>query len=260
MNPSSISAATGGDPVLYLGANTYSTSNGELLDLGADAVLSVTGTANQVTASPTTGAVILSLPNAITAPGSLATTTTFTSGGALTVSSGGANVTGNSSVTGNLDVTGIVSTPALHVLGQVAPAVSLAYEGTAAIQRGIPPDLGFGNPGTPISVAVTSAGAFTGTIGPTTAQFGVFTATSVDDLPSGGVAIVQVDLSYAVSSGIDIYKAWILPDTPDNSVLFTIGTFFPGGNAVRFLVLNTYPGSLTAPWSIKVAWQRELWF
>ena len=40
-------------------------------------VLSVTGTTNQITASPTTGAVVLSLPSTLVVPGSLEVTTTF---------------------------------------------------------------------------------------------------------------------------------------------------------------------------------------
>lgn len=39
---------------------------------GAGNITSVTGTANQITVTPTTGAVVVSLPNAITIPGSLA--------------------------------------------------------------------------------------------------------------------------------------------------------------------------------------------
>jgi hypothetical protein len=48
---------------------------------GGGAVSSVTGTSNQITASPTTGAVVLSLPSAVTLPGSLIVTTTATISG-----------------------------------------------------------------------------------------------------------------------------------------------------------------------------------
>lgn len=51
-------------------------------------VTSVTGTANQVTVSPTTGAAVVSLPSAITTPGTL----TIHSGSALTL--------GNAATTG----------------------------------------------------------------------------------------------------------------------------------------------------------------
>ena len=45
---------------------------------GGASVLSVSGTSNQVTVSPTTGAAIVSLPSAVTAPGSVTATTTLT--------------------------------------------------------------------------------------------------------------------------------------------------------------------------------------
>jgi len=51
-------------------------------------VSSVTGTANQITASPTTGNVILSIPVAFIAPGSIASTTTITSGTGITATTG----------------------------------------------------------------------------------------------------------------------------------------------------------------------------
>lgn len=47
---------------------------------GGTTVTSVTGTANQVTAAPTTGAVIVSTPSVFIAPGSIASTTTNTAG------------------------------------------------------------------------------------------------------------------------------------------------------------------------------------
>ena len=52
------------------------------------AVNSVTGTANQVTASPTSGAVILSTPAVFIAPGSIASTTTLTGGTGITATTG----------------------------------------------------------------------------------------------------------------------------------------------------------------------------
>ena len=51
-------------------------------------VSSVTGTANQITASPTTGNVILSIPVAFAAPGSISATTTVTAGTGITSTTG----------------------------------------------------------------------------------------------------------------------------------------------------------------------------
>lgn len=55
---------------------------------GGAGVTSVTGTANQVTAAPTTGAVILTTPATFIAPGSIEATTTLKSDGIFTTASG----------------------------------------------------------------------------------------------------------------------------------------------------------------------------
>ncbi len=52
------------------------------------AVTSVTGTANQITSSPTTGAVTLTIPSTFIAPGSIESTTTLKSDGIFTTASG----------------------------------------------------------------------------------------------------------------------------------------------------------------------------
>ena len=69
-----LTGVTGGDPV-------FAAPSG--------GVTSVTGTANQITASPTTGAVILTTPATFIAPGSIAATTTVTATlGNITITSG----------------------------------------------------------------------------------------------------------------------------------------------------------------------------
>lgn len=57
-------------------------------------VLSVTGTTNQINASPTSGNVILTIPATFIAPGSIASTTTLTAGSGLTVTTGGITLLG----------------------------------------------------------------------------------------------------------------------------------------------------------------------
>lgn len=88
------------------------------------AVTSVTGTTNQITASPTTGDVILTLPAVVVAPGSLASTTDLKAGTTLTLNSGTgttvkvahggspaswSQVSLTADVTGNLPVTNLDS-------------------------------------------------------------------------------------------------------------------------------------------------------
>lgn len=72
-------------------------------------VLSVTGTANQITASTSSGAVTLSIPSTFIAPGSIASTTTMTAGTGLTVTTGNATLSGTGS--------GLVLTPVVVAAG-----------------------------------------------------------------------------------------------------------------------------------------------
>ena len=62
--------------------------------LPASAVTSVTGTANQIVTSPTSGAVVASLPSTLIAPGSIASTTTITAATTLSTTAGNALING----------------------------------------------------------------------------------------------------------------------------------------------------------------------
>ncbi len=77
---------------------------------GTFGVNSVTGTANEITASPTVGAVVLSIPAVFIAPGSIASTTTLTGGTGITATTGNiaasaGNVSASGTVTGGTGVT-----------------------------------------------------------------------------------------------------------------------------------------------------------
>ncbi len=85
-----------GVSVSNLNLVTINTSTGQLGSqaISSGLVTSITGTANQITASASTGAVTLSLPSAITTPGSLTATTTLTAtSGAITATSGDVVIT-----------------------------------------------------------------------------------------------------------------------------------------------------------------------
>ena len=76
-------------------------------------VSSVTGTANQITASPTTGNVVLSIPAVFAAPGSISAVTSITAGTTLTATAGNITATNGNIVrtaAGNKDVYGSVGT------------------------------------------------------------------------------------------------------------------------------------------------------
>lgn len=85
------------DFYVYAGGGNWS-----LFSSGSGSIISVVGTANQITVTTASGIATLSLPAAITAPGSLTTVSTLASGTTLTVgtkllltaSSGAASITG----------------------------------------------------------------------------------------------------------------------------------------------------------------------
>jgi len=112
---------------------------------GAGSVSSVSGTANQITASPTTGAVVLSLPTAVTAPGSVtittklnfatgANTSTGTSGamssGAVTVSN--TSVTSSSKILAYPAVLGTVTLPQAYYISAITAGTSFVITSQSA--------------------------------------------------------------------------------------------------------------------------------
>ncbi len=96
-------------------------------------VSSVTGTTNQVAASPTTGAVIVSLPSSGTLPGTWHGATGFTvdtggltiAAGGLTVTAGGANITGG--------ITGTLNTAAQPNVTSVGTLTSITTSGNISL-------------------------------------------------------------------------------------------------------------------------------
>lgn len=107
------------------------TSNGAGADPSFQAsaanITSITGTANQVTVNPTTGAVIVSLPVAIIAPGSVTTTTSLTAGNGFTVSAGTITLT-------PLATSGIVVNNGTGVISTLATTNHAVQVGNAAGQ------------------------------------------------------------------------------------------------------------------------------
>jgi Pectate lyase superfamily protein len=93
VSPFVINGVAPGAAGTVLASNGVS-SNPSFQALSGLAVTSVTGTANQVTASPTTGAVTLSTPSTFIAPGSIASTTSLTAGNGFTVTTGTSNING----------------------------------------------------------------------------------------------------------------------------------------------------------------------
>jgi hypothetical protein len=93
-------------------------------------VSSVTGTANQITANPNVGPVVLSIPAAFIAPGSIASTTTLTGGTGITATTG--NITASA---GNISASGAVTggTGVIATTGNLtATAGNLALNGVGS--------------------------------------------------------------------------------------------------------------------------------
>lgn len=90
--------------------HTLPATTGTLLNTNSAYVSGITGTANQITASASTGSVTLSLPSTVTVPGAL-------------------NVTTNLTVTGNLTVNGTTTTVNSDVMTVDDPILTLGLSG-----------------------------------------------------------------------------------------------------------------------------------
>ncbi len=149
-----LTAVTGGDP-------TWAASTG--------GVTSITGTANQITASASTGAITLSTPATFIAPGSIAATTTVTATlGDITVTSGNLVLTSiSTALLGTIKIGGdvvlastISGTPGTIFLGKGAGNLTSTGVGNVVIGSGLTSlTTGANNIaiGTQAAVSVTSA-------------------------------------------------------------------------------------------------------
>lgn len=130
-------------------------------------VSSVTGTANQITAAPTTGAVILSIPNSFVVPGSISATTTVTAGTGIVSTAGnivatagqvnaGTSITAGTTVTATLG--NITATNGNLVLAAAGNKLQIHATTAASDSVGVSAAMS-GNPGavTVTSSAVTSS-------------------------------------------------------------------------------------------------------
>jgi hypothetical protein len=151
-------------------------------------VSSVTGTAGQITASPTVGPVVLSIPAAFVAPGSIASTTTLTGGTGITATTGNitasaGNVSASGTVTGG---TGVIATTG----NLTATAGNLALNG-ATSKVNI-------NAGTAASASVGTTAALTG--GAIIVSTTAITASSLVFFSTNTLGTVTVPQAYRVSA------------------------------------------------------------
>ena len=91
-------------------------------------ILSITGTANQITATTTSGAAVLSIPATFIAPGSIASTTTITAGTSITATLG--NITATN---GNLVLSSAGNKLVIHATTPLSDSVGT----TAVMSSGV---------------------------------------------------------------------------------------------------------------------------
>jgi hypothetical protein len=153
-------------------------------------VTSITGTANQITASASTGAVTLSLPSAITAPGSLTVTTN------LTVSGLTANAFVYSGTAGLLTATAAPTNGQL-LIGSTgaAPVAAALTQGTGITITNAAGSITVANAG------VTSFSAGTTGLTPSTGTTGAITLAGTLAVANGGTGLTTTPTNGQIDIG-----------------------------------------------------------
>ncbi len=200
------------------------------------AVSSVTGTALEITASPTTGNVVLSLPVAVTAPGSLTTVTSLTAGSGFTVTAGTITLT-------PLNAAGMVVNSAAGVISTAATTQHALQVGSAGGQLS---SLGIGATGT-VLAGNTGADPSFATISSLSVTSVNGTANQIVSSNSGAgsttLSIPSVFIAPGSIEGTTSIKADTVFNTPTSSS--TVGQYQINGTSVlhTFGTNNVFVGS-----------------
>jgi hypothetical protein len=208
---------------------------------GSGSVTSVTGTALEITASPTSGAVVLSLPSAITAPGSLATTTTLTAGTGLTVSAGGASITGttviNNSGTSTTSIGAGTSSGPINI-GTAAVAKTITI-GNATGTTSVDIYAGSGNVNLNGNVFATASIDAATTLTATNGNLVLGTAGNKLEIAAGSNASVGV--TAAMTAGVIVVSTTAV--TASSLIFYSVVT--PGGTVGTYTITKSAGVSFT---------------
>ncbi len=191
-------------------------------------VSSVTGTANQITASPNVGAVVLSIPSAFIAPGSIASTTTITAGTGITATTG--NIVAS---TGNITSTlGSISAATTVTAGT---GITSTTGNIVASAGNINATLGSISAGT----TVTAGTGITSTTGNITSATGNLIAT-VGNLNLNGVSsVININASTPASASVGTTAAL-------TTGAIVVSTTAITANSLVFFATHTL-GTVTVP-------------
>lgn len=165
----------------FTSSSTGLSANWVEIATSSGGVLSIIGTANEITASSPTGNVTLSVPSTFIAPGSIAATTTVTAGTGITATTG--NIAASS---GNITASGTVT----GGTGLIATTGNLTLSGTG-------------------SGLVTTPTVGTPGAGPITANGRVFSATfSSISIASGATQVLVISNTSITGSGTLVSLTW----------------------------------------------------
>jgi len=154
-------------------------SGGAIAPVGGN--IDLLGTASQITTTGTAGTITFSLPAAIIAPGSLATTTSLTVGNTFTVTAG----------TSSLKATTIVGTTSINASG--AAVTTIATGGTGAL------NLGNATGNTAVTGSLTTTTTLTATLGAITATNGNLV------LGTAGNKIISTSVASTTTAGANSF-------------------------------------------------------
>jgi hypothetical protein len=233
-NKNMVSLTTGMSNVGYVLTSTGAGSLPTWQAGGAGgSVSSVTGTANQITCSPTTGAVVVSLPSAIITPGSLQTTNTVAIGGTVNTSYF-MYITGTPGVASN--------TMYAQYIDNTITAAAVASDTTlSAIKTNVNLTTAAGNTSPNLSL-LNLSGTFTGTDATITATYGILLNTpSFSGTTTTGYGIYN-NVPVGANTNIGYYQTGTFTKAADVGLQLT-NTFTPtanGGTLYQFSISPTF--------------------